>query len=76
MEKMAQKANFSGLPKHRIQPIQLLTITETWCGDAAPALPFINQLAFHLDWPEPRVIWRDEHPELIDTYNTHGSWCS
>lgn len=57
---------------HISQPCTWLVITEAWCGDAAYALPTLKKITDATDQIELRVILRDEHPELIDAYLTHG----
>ncbi len=49
-----------------------LVISETWCGDAAHALPVINKLAdlnAHIDL---KVVLRDEHVDLMNQFLTNG----
>jgi len=48
-----------------------LVFTETWCGDAAHALPFFNEWAIATKIPL-RIVFRDEHPELMDQFLTDG----
>lgn len=50
-----------------------LVITESWCGDAAQSLPLFHLIASQTARITLRVILRDEHPELIDQYLTHGA---
>ncbi len=49
----------------------ILIITEPWCGDSLAIFPVVTRL-FGEAGCEVRVIRRDEHPELIDRYLTHG----
>ncbi|MDO6515785.1 thioredoxin family protein [Zobellia uliginosa] len=52
--------------------LQLIVLTESWCGDAAPALPVINkvaQLSEHIDF---KVVMRDEHIDLMNQFLTNG----
>jgi hypothetical protein len=54
------------------RPQTWIVITEPWCGDAAPMLPFIARLAgenllIHLD-----IQLRDQPPFLIENYLTNG----
>ncbi|MDX2285100.1 MAG: thioredoxin family protein [Bacteroidia bacterium] len=50
-----------------------LTLTEAWCGDAAQSLPVIHAMAAaahgQIDF---RLIFRDEHPDLMDQFLTGG----
>jgi len=50
---------------------QWLVFSETWCGDAAHNLPFIAKWAAYAG-VTLRVIYRDEHPELMDEFLTNG----
>ncbi|MEN1785543.1 MAG: thioredoxin family protein [Bacteroidota bacterium] len=50
-----------------------LVLTESWCGDAAPSLPVMHQLATALPWLAFRIILRDQHPALMDQFLTNGS---
>jgi hypothetical protein len=54
------------------RPLRWLTITEGWCGDAAQIIPVIDQLAAVAPAIEHRLILRDEHPEVMDTFLTNG----
>lgn len=51
----------------------LLTITESWCGDAAASLPVINKIAEASPKIEHKVVLRDQHPELMDAFLTNGA---
>ena len=50
-----------------------LVITETWCGDAAHITPVLNKMAELKHNIDLRFVLRDEHPELMDAFLTHGS---
>ncbi|MBC6367355.1 thioredoxin family protein [Algoriphagus sp. AK58] len=50
-----------------------LVITEAWCGDAAQNIPYIVKLADLSSRIQLRFILRDEHPEVMDDYLTHGT---
>ena len=50
-----------------------LVLTESWCGDASPALPVMNKIALMTDSIELKIILRDEHPELMERYLTKGA---
>lgn len=41
-----------------------LIMTETWCGDAAQNLPWIELVASGLESIETRYIFRNSHPDL------------
>lgn len=49
-----------------------LVFSETWCGDAAQNLPVISKIAELSDLVELKVIFRDEHPALMDRFLTNG----
>lgn len=51
----------------------LLTITESWCGDAAASLPVINKIAEASPKIEHKVVLRDQHPELMEAFLTNGA---
>lgn len=50
-----------------------LVLTESWCGDAAPALPVMNALAQHSSYIDLKILLRDEHPELMEHFLTKGA---
>lgn len=50
-----------------------LIISEPWCGDAAQTLPFLKKIAQLSDNIDLKIVLRDENPELMDEFLTHGS---
>jgi Thioredoxin len=47
-------------------------LTEAWCGDSAQNIPVIEKItnaSLHL---ELRLLFRDEHPELMNQFLTNG----
>ena len=50
-----------------------LVLTEGWCGDAAQNLPIINKMAGLSDKIDLKLLLRDQHPELMDSYLTNGA---
>jgi len=50
-----------------------LVITESWCGDASPSLPVINKLASLSPNISLKIVFRDEHPALMDLFLTNGA---
>lgn len=50
-----------------------IVLTESWCGDAAQSMPAMNLLAHLAPSIEFKVLLRDENPELMDAFLTHGS---
>ena len=53
--------------------IRLLAISEGWCGDAAQVLPVLNLLVNRFDTLELGIVYRDEHPDLMEAFLTNGS---
>ena len=54
------------------KPITWLVLTEGWCGDAAQTLPIINKIADESDLITLKIIFRDEHEELMSHFLTNG----
>ncbi|MDO5972185.1 thioredoxin family protein [Flavivirga aquimarina] len=54
-------------------PITWLTITESWCGDAAHILPVLNKVAELNSNIDFKIVLRDENPELMDAFLTDGN---
>jgi hypothetical protein len=54
-------------------PRRLLVIAEDWCGDASSTVPVLVKFAEAVETLEVRIIKRDEHPEVMDQYLTHGA---
>ena len=51
-----------------------LILTEHWCGDASQNLPAFNTVAEASNGKiELKLLYRDEHPELMDAYLTNGT---
>lgn len=50
-----------------------IVLTESWCGDAAHALPIINKIAESSDNIELRIVLRDENEALMNHFLTNGS---
>lgn len=55
------------------EALDWLVITESWCGDAAQTIPVMNALAKLSDKINFRVVLRDENPELMNAFLTHGA---
>ena len=54
-------------------PRQLwLLITESWCGDAAQCAPVMARLAGLSSTIQLRIILRDEHLDIMDSFLTNG----
>ncbi len=52
--------------------VTLLDITEGWCGDASQVCPVIEKVAQAQPLITHRVIFRDEHLDIIDAFLTDG----
>lgn len=50
-----------------------LVMVESWCGDAAPSLPVMNKMAQLSPNLDLKIIFRDEHEELMDLFLTNGT---
>lgn len=50
-----------------------LVITEAWCGDAAQVIPFLNKMAEATKTIKIKLVYRDEHPQLMDLFLTNGA---
>jgi Thioredoxin len=53
-------------------PQTWLTISEGWCGDASQIVPVIEQMAAANPNITHRLIFRDEHPDIMDAFLTDG----
>ena len=52
--------------------ITCLVLTEGWCGDAAQTLPVISKVADESDLITLKIIFRDEHEQLMSQFLTNG----
>lgn len=50
-----------------------LVLTESWCGDAAHAMPVMNKLALLAPHIDLKVALRDQHIDLIDAFLSDGA---
>ena len=55
------------------ESVTWLTITESWCGDAAHVMPVLNKIAELNSNIDVKVVFRDENPELMDAFLTNGN---
>lgn len=55
------------------KPQTWLCLTESWCGDAAPNIPAIGLMADAVRNVQLKILYRDEHPDLMDVLLTNGS---
>ena len=56
--------------------LNVLVITEDWCGDALYNLPVLAKLVEGLPHVEMRVFLRDQNPDLMDQYLNQGMYRS
>ncbi|MCK7589178.1 thioredoxin family protein [Subsaxibacter sp. CAU 1640] len=49
-----------------------LVLTESWCGDAAQVLPFVNKVAELSNNIDLKLVYRDENEALMDAFLTNG----
>jgi Thioredoxin len=54
------------------EPQTWLTISEGWCGDASQIVPVIERMAFANPNITHRLIFRDEHLDIMDAFLTDG----
>lgn len=52
--------------------LDILVITEGWCGDAAQIVPVIQVIANQNENLQTHYILRDEHLEIMDMFLTNG----
>ncbi|MGO4913752.1 thioredoxin family protein [Leeuwenhoekiella sp. W20_SRS_FM14] len=55
------------------RPLNWLVLSESWCGDAPPALAVMNRIAEVQPAINFKVILRDDHPQLMDAFLTNGA---
>jgi hypothetical protein len=55
------------------RPQLWLVITEAWCGDGAQSIPYLAKLAEGNPLITLRLLFRDEHLEVMDAYLTNGN---
>ncbi len=56
--------------------LNVLVITEDWCGDALYNFPVLARLVEGLPHVEMRVFLRDQNPDLMDQYLNQGIYRS
>lgn len=61
-------AFFKGLP----QPLDVLVLTEDWCGDAIANVPILGRLAQESGKLNLRIFLRDQNLDLMDRYLKDG----
>lgn len=72
-----EKFSLSELQKERLQSLvdrglQVIVLTEDWCGDALLNNPVLLKIAEEITM-EVRFLLRDENLELMDQYLTNGT---
>ena len=55
------------------RPLNWLVITESWCGDAPPAVAVMQKIAELQPAIQLKLVLRDENPQLMDAFLTKGS---
>lgn len=67
----------SRLPQWATMPTteqrRFLVIAEDWCGDASNTVPVVAHWVEAMPGFSLRIIRRDEHPEVMNRYLTHGT---
>ncbi len=54
------------------KPVEWIVLAESWCGDAAQVLPYINKVADLNENIDLKIALRDENLELMDQHLTNG----
>ncbi|HLY29631.1 MAG TPA: thioredoxin family protein, partial [Ktedonobacterales bacterium] len=65
-------AFFKALP----EPLNVLVITEDWCGDALANVPVLGRLARETGTLNLRIFLRDQNLDLADQYLKEGKYRS
>jgi hypothetical protein len=58
--------------KNRPEKLNVLVITEDWCGDALTNFPVLARMVEGAPNVELRVFLRDQNPDLMDQYLNRG----
>ena len=58
--------------KNRPEKLNVLVITEDWCGDALTNFPVLAKMVEGAPNVEMRVFLRDQNPDLMDQYLNRG----
>lgn len=53
-------------------PVEWIVLTESWCGDAAQVLPYINKIASLNKNIDLKIALRDKHIDLMGAHLTNG----
>jgi hypothetical protein len=54
------------------EPQTWLTISEGWCGDASQVVPIVERMAATNPYITHRLIFREEHLDIMDAFLTAG----
>jgi hypothetical protein len=57
----------------RLKPLNMIVLTEPWCGDSLAILPVVRKIAETNGRWTVKVLRRDENPELMARFLTRGS---
>jgi tRNA U34 5-methylaminomethyl-2-thiouridine-forming methyltransferase MnmC len=60
----------------RREKLNVLVLTEDWCGDALTNLPVLARMVEGAPHVEMRVFLRDQNPDLMDQYLNRGMFKS
>ena len=60
--------------KNRREKLNVLVITEDWCGDALHGFPALARLVESEPGVELRVFLRDQNPDVMDRYLKRGTF--
>ena len=55
------------------KPLIWLVLTESWCGDASPALPVMHKMSELNSNIDLKIILRDDNTDLINRFLTNGA---
>jgi thiol-disulfide isomerase/thioredoxin len=54
------------------KPVNIMVLTEPWCGDSLAIFPVVRKIAEVNDWPI-KLLRRDENPDLMDQFLTRNA---
>ncbi len=55
-----------------MKPVNIIVLTEPWCGDSLAIFPVVRKIAETNGRWEVKVLRRDENPDLMDRFLTRG----
>ncbi|MEM6263946.1 MAG: thioredoxin family protein [Bacteroidota bacterium] len=62
----------SAVLEHITTPQTWIVLTESWCGDASQIIPVLDVVAKSTPMVELKLLFRDEHLDLMDQFLTNG----